>query len=69
MTDTAALGALIFMLLCLVIVAICALLVHLARDWAADRRREEAYAREWQDAHFKAQDLGRYGHDVEGRPE
>ena len=69
MTDTAALGALVFMLLCLALVAVCSLLVHLARDWAADRRREAEYAEAYRRTHQRNQDLGRYGHDVEGRPE
>ena len=76
MTDLAVLGAFAFMVLCLLIVALCSLLVHLARDWAEDRERERRYAEDWQRTHQINQQMGRYGYDThryhyeeEGRPE
>ena len=69
MTDTAALGALVFMLLCLALVAVCSLLVHLARDWADDRERERRYADEWVAAHRAHQRDDRYTTERDGAPE
>ena len=69
MTDPTVIGAFAFMCLCLLIVAVCAGLVHLARDWAEDRAREERYAREWAAAHREHQDRGRYLTSDPNRPE
>lgn len=69
MTDLTVVGAFAFMLLCLLIVAVCAGLVHLARDWAEDRRREAEYADAWRQAHREHQARGRYLTDDERRPE
>ena len=44
-------------------------LIRYAKDCAADRRREREYADEITRRWRSRQDLGRYEHDVFGRPE
>lgn len=69
MTDAAVLGAGAFFLGLIALVLVCGALVHLWHDWAADRRREAEYAEAYRRTHQRNQDLGRYGYDVDGRPE
>ena len=69
MSANTVLGAFAFMCLCLLLVAVCAGLVHLARDWAEDRRREAEYADAWRQAHREHQDRGRYLTSDDRRPE
>lgn len=68
--DTAlAAGFLGFMLGLLALLFLAAGLVHLARDWAEDRRREERLAAEWVRQHRARQDQDRYTTADERRPE
>lgn len=70
MTDAAVLGAFAFMVLCLLIVAVCGLLVGWLRENAYQREQEARYADEWVRAHkHRHDDRGRYLTDEEGRPE
>lgn len=50
------------------IVATCHLLVQLARDWAEDRRREQAYADAWCATH-RVHQHDRHDHADDRRPE
>lgn len=65
---TEALSVLAFIVGLAAFIAVCHLLVGLARDWAEDRRREEQYADEWCRTHRFLQHE-RYDHADERKPE
>lgn len=69
MTDLTVVGAFAFMVLCLLLVAVCAAIVHVAHDWAEDRAREARLAEEWRLTHREHQDRGRYLTSDDRRPE
>ena len=61
MTDTAALGALAFLLGVITLVLLCAGIVAGLRERAYQREVERRHAEEWRRIHKAHQDLGRYG--------
>ena len=67
-SDPAVIGALIFTLGLIVLVLLCAAIVHGLREWAWQRDVERRYADEWVAAH-KAHQHDRHDHADERKPE
>ena len=67
-SDPAVIGALIFTLGLIVLVLLCAAIVHGLREWAWQRETERRYADEWVAARRHQHD-DRHMHDNPERPE
>ena len=68
-SDPAVIGALAFILGLIVLVLLCAAIVHGLQEWAWQREQERRYADEWVQAHRAHQHDGRHTHHDERRPE
>ena len=68
-SDPALIGALIFTLGLIVLVLLCAAIVHGLRERAWQRETERRYADAWQQMHRAHQHDGRHTHSDDRRPE
>ena len=64
MSTATAFGMFAFMCGLLALTFLTAGVIHIIRDWSEDRKREAAYAAEWQRRHDLNQRMGRYGYET-----